>query len=159
MKLYALFIGIPLALLIQHLYEVTNENFKNKTHILSITTITSILFLSFMSLKNQWLDFNICVELIMVSIGGSIISFIIHKSKKKLELDNLQFHEKIICYVEMLFGVICCTFPWTCFFERLSYGVCSSEEILLSRLLYVACGCSYLFYNRLIICMIYKSTK
>ena len=156
MKSYALFIGIPLALFIQHVYGVTAENFESKKRMLSVGIIMIFLLLAFVAWKNQWFSSAVCVELAIISIGAVMVSFFIHKSNQKLELDNFQFHERIMSYAGILFGIFCCIFPWTRYYNEMIFGVCNAKEVLFSRIMYSILGCAYVFYNRLFICMLYQ---
>lgn len=156
MKSYALLIGIPLALLIQHLYEITVENFSKKIYILKIGTIIVIPLLSAWAWIDNWFNTQICVELATISIGTSFLSIYIHKLDRKLELDNFQFHEGVFSCIWILFGIMCCIFQRTSYFDEMSLKICNHQEMILSKILYIICGNSYIFYNRLFICMIYK---
>ncbi len=156
MKSYALFIGIPVALLVQHLHYVTNENFENKTREMSAVLLAFFGLLAVIAWKNQWFDLMICVELITVSVGTMIGCSIMNKSSKKLRLDDYQVYEGVMGCIGIVWGIFCCVFPWTNYYNVICSPVCNSREVLCSKLLYTILGISYCFYHRFFICMIYR---
>lgn len=156
MRLYAFYFGVPLALLIQHLYEVTNENFRKRIPLLVKGIIIGIASISIWSWRNKWIDIYICVEMILVSIVTIIISYIICRKQEELPLDEYQSWEYIVPLFGMLFGLFCCMLPEMDLINKIGMSELSGREAFISKGLYMTCGISYLFYNRVIICKVYE---
>lgn len=157
MKLYAPFIGIPLVLLIQHLYSETAITFGKKKNALSLLVILISLFGGACALKLKYLSIYVCVEIWLVSLGAIVVGKIINKFEPELSTEEFEQSEKWVIYSQMIWGVVFCILPQTHFFEKYASKICNNYELNCSKILYVLCGLSYIFYNRIFFYMLYKN--
>lgn len=155
MTLYALYIAIPLALFIQHIYYVTIENFR-KVFWIYVLTFLVIPVLSILLYISDWISIYICAEVVLISILVSIQAMFIFRKTEKLDIDNYQWYEGIMSYAGMVLGIIICVFPHTNYYNEMIRKVCNSNEITFSKIIYFLLGVSYILYNRVSICGVNK---
>lgn len=156
MKLYALFITCPLALLIQHLYsEIYITFYKLKIKFIIISIVFSALFSISMYLWGK-LSNQVCLEFFLTVFITIMISILISKFEIRKKIDCFEKYEMVVIYPQMFLGCIWCGIPFTSIYQRYANKTCESNEIVLSLILYILLGLSYIFFNRLFFCKIYN---
>ena len=155
MKLYAVIFSTPLSVIVEHFYTESRVSFKNYKKIIGIYTIVSVCFFWVL---NYFLHFNsvVKIEYIAAHIIGIAVGFFERKLHPKEDLKVYAAYENIVYYPLMFLGFLICAFTFTKIYEEKVILNFSQSEALLSRIIYIRWGLSYIFYNRCIFCKIYK---
>lgn len=155
MKLYALFITCPLALLIQHLYSEIIISFeKIKARFICIVIILAgicYFVTNYLNFFSRQVRIEVLATVILAILGAVFIG----KFEKKKSIECFEAYEKIVIYPQIVIGFFFCLVPFSNLYEKYAVVVCNQSEIILSRMIYILLGISYIFFNRFFFYFIY----
>lgn len=147
MQPYAIILACPMAVLIQHLYSETRISFNKYIRIMVIHFFINIIFLFvlnfFVNISNTAI-----IEYIASYIGGLLVGVIIGNFEPKKSLDEYETYEGIVISAQAIMGIIICFLVISKWFENKFYVQIIDGDILLSKIVLVRLGLSFVFYNR-----------
>lgn len=147
MQSYAVVLACPLAILNQHIFSEFRISYKKyKKIILSYLGWELLLLL----VLNYFYRYSVIVKLeyILSCIVGLIIGGFIAKFEPQKSIDSYEASEDIVCVFQIIIGIAVCIYVFSGCHEAYFLSQFSRNEAILSKIIYIRLGISYILYNR-----------